>query len=71
MLSNVLRVLLRLCDPFLIIGHAKAEALANKTDLDYFHGSDRCRILLIDRGHLFSTSASDDEQCRWRIMRMI
>lgn len=41
MLSNVLWVLLRLCEPFLTMGDPKAEALANKTDLDYFHGSDR------------------------------
>lgn len=54
MLSNVLWVLLRLCEPFLAMGDAKAEALANKTDLDYFHGSDRYRLLFKLIRHLLS-----------------
>ena len=41
MLANVLWALLKLCEPFLTLGDPKAEALAAKTDLDYFHGSDR------------------------------
>lgn len=41
MLGNVLWTLLRLCEPFLAVGDAKAEALADKTDLDYFRGSER------------------------------
>lgn len=41
MLGNVLWALLRLCEPFLSVGDPKAEALASKTDLDYFRGSDR------------------------------
>lgn len=41
MLGNVLWALLRLCEPFLTVGDPKAEALAAKTDLDYFRGSDR------------------------------
>ena len=41
MLGNVLWALLRLCEPFLAVGDPKAEALAEKTDLDYFQGSDR------------------------------
>ncbi|CAM9878794.1 unnamed protein product [Ectocarpus sp. 12 AP-2014] len=41
MLGNVLWALLRLCEPFLTARDPKAEALADKTDLDYFRGSDR------------------------------
>eukprot|EP00903_Cladosiphon_okamuranus_P011191 g10560.t1 len=44
MLGNVLWALLRLCEPFLSVGDPKAEALAAKTDLDYFRGSDRIDV---------------------------
>ncbi|CAB1119318.1 unnamed protein product [Ectocarpus sp. CCAP 1310/34] len=57
MLGNVLWALLRLCEPFLTAGDPKAEALADKTDLDYFRGSDR--IDVSDDTELWSESPEE------------
>ncbi|CAN0209662.1 unnamed protein product, partial [Pylaiella littoralis] len=57
MLGNVLWVLLKLCEPFLSVGDPKAEAMGDKTDLDYFRGSDR--IDVSDDTELWSESPED------------
>lgn len=62
MLGNVLWTLLRLCEPFLSVGDPKADALAAKTDLDYFRGSDRWVAHITSQGVFFCLFVFSEEQ---------